>query len=122
MITKFCVGNTFKKGERTMDLRCRKTGCKYNKNLTCTACHVNIANNLFCQTYKDEKGKEIKDFSVTIFTDTPPKIADYRHIKDACLHCKAKCLFNKDGYCLANGITVNAGISKEPKCITFLKP
>ena len=105
-----------------MDLRCRKTGCKYNKDLTCMSEKVNISNKLVCTDYENEKGKEIKDFSSLIFSETPPKIADYRHLKDMNLSCQANCLFNKNGHCISNGITVNAALSKEPKCMTFMKP
>ena len=105
-----------------MDLRCRKTNCKYNKDLTCYAPKINISNKLVCLEYQNEKGKGIKDFSKLIFTENPPKIADYRHIKDMCLRCNANCIFNKNNRCLSNGITINAATSNEPKCMTFLKP
>lgn len=105
-----------------MDLRCRKTNCKYNKDLTCCAPKINISNKLVCLEYQNEKGKGIKDFSKLIFTENPPKIADYRHIKDMCLRCDANCIFNKNNRCLSNGITINAATSNEPKCMTFLKP
>jgi hypothetical protein len=105
-----------------MDLRCRKTNCKFNKSLTCTAKSINISNKLECRQFVAGENKENKDFSSKIFSDNPPKVADYRDLKDVSLNCKATCLFNKNGHCLANGITVNAGTSREPKCITFLKP
>lgn len=105
-----------------MDLRCRKTGCKYNKDLTCCANKINISQKLVCLEYQNEKGKGIKDFSKLIFTENPPKVADYKHIKDMCLSCEAKCLFNKNNRCLSNGITINAALSNEPKCMTFMKP
>ena len=105
-----------------MDLRCRKTNCKYNKDLTCHAQSINISNKLVCLEYQNEKGKGIKDFSKLIFSETPPKVADYRHIKNMCLRCDANCMFNKNNRCLSNGITINAATSNEPKCMTFLKP
>ena len=105
-----------------MDLRCRKTGCKYNKDLTCLANQIKISKKLECLKYEYVKGKEIKDFSKKIFSEKPPKIADYRHIKNICLICDAKCIFNKDNHCLSNGITINAAVSPEPKCMTFMKP
>ena len=105
-----------------MDLRCRKTNCKYNKDLTCTAPKISIGKKLNCLDYQNERGKGIKDFSKLIFTKEPPKVADYRHLKDMCLTCEAPCLFNKSGHCISNGITVNAALSNEPKCMTFMKP
>lgn len=105
-----------------MDLRCRKTNCKFNKDLTCTAKSIEISAKLECKQYVRKVEKGLKDFSKQIFTDNPFKVADYRHLKDMCLTCKANCLFNKEGHCLANGITVNETSSKDAKCITFLKP
>lgn len=104
-----------------MDLRCRKTSCEYNKNLTCAATQINITEKLLCASFKENKIKEEKDFSSLIFTNNPPKVADYRHIKNSCLNCKANCLFNKNFKCIANGITINAP-NNAPKCITFMKP
>ena len=105
-----------------MDIRCRKTNCKYNKDLTCLAKKLSISEKLVCLEYKNEKDKGIKDFSQLIFTSTPPKVADYRHLKDICLSCKAKCLFNNNTRCMSNGITVNSALSDHPKCMTFIKP
>ena len=105
-----------------MDIRCRKTNCKYNKDLTCTSKKITINKKLDCLEYKQEKGKGAKDFSKLIFSDNPPKVADYRHIKDLCLTCQANCIFNKNNHCIANGITINAALSNEPRCITFMKP
>ena len=105
-----------------MDLRCRKTTCKFNKDLTCMAKSVGITQKLVCKTFELDKGKEEQDFSKPIFSENPPKIADYRHLRDVCLKCNAKCLFNNEGCCLANGITINASLQKEPKCMTYLKP
>jgi len=105
-----------------MDIRCRKTSCKFNKDLTCLANDITISKNLECLKYVLEKGKGTKDFSKLIFSENPPKIADYRHIKNMCLHCDAKCIFNNNCNCIANGITINSAVSNHPKCITFMKP
>ena len=105
-----------------MDLRCRKTTCKFNKDLTCMAKSIGITQKLICKTFELDKGKEEQDFSKLIFSENPPKIADYRHLRDICLKCNAKCLFNNEGCCLANVITINASLQKEPKCMTYLKP
>lgn len=103
-----------------MDLRCRKTNCEFNKNLTCTAQKINISSELICKSYKKGDDKELKDFSSKIFTDNPPKIENYRHIKDSNLVCNANCLFNRDGKCISNGITVNSSLSNKPECITYM--
>ena len=105
-----------------MDLRCRKTNCIYNNNLTCNAKTVKISDKTVCMDYKLEKKKKNEDFSKMIFTKNTPKIADYKHLKDMCLKCDAKCLFNRNTQCIANGITVNPSQSDIPKCMTFMKP
>ena len=105
-----------------MDLRCRKTNCKYNKELTCMAKGVDISSKYVCHTYIEDKDKEEKDFSKLIFSENPPKVADYRHIEDMNLICSAKCLFNRSGHCIANGITINSAYTPSPKCITYMKP
>lgn len=105
-----------------MDLRCRKTTCKYNQDLTCMANNVDITSKTICHTFEEDKTKEAKDFSKLIFSDNPPKVCDYRHLGDMNLVCNAKCLFNRSGHCIANGITVNSAYTPAPKCITHMKP
>ena len=105
-----------------MDLRCRKTTCRYNKDLTCMAKSVDITSKLVCHTFEEDKDKEEKDFSSLIFSGTPPKVCDYRHLDDMNLICNAKCLFNRGGHCISNGITINCAYTPAPKCITHMKP
>lgn len=104
-----------------MDLRCRKTSCKYNKNLTCSSKNIDISNKLKCEMFEHKEGKTPKDYSTKIFSDTPLVVANYRHLNDMCLKCKANCLFNDEGHCKSNGITVNDS-TRGAICITFLKP
>jgi hypothetical protein len=40
---------------------------------------------------------------------------------DTKISCSAKCLFNKDNVCVANGITVMGDSDKEASCLTFVK-
>lgn len=101
-----------------MDIRCRKTDCKFNEGLTCCIKALNIDNKNTCVCF--ERGKERIDISRQIFSDTPPDIKDYRHLKDINMHCKTECLFNKKGKCIANGITINE-VKDIAKCITFME-
>lgn len=104
-----------------MDIRCRKTNCRYNDRLTCRAKQIDVSKKTACETFSYAENTQI-DISKKIFEcDTPPKVAPYRHNKKIDLNCDAKCLFNKDGKCIANGITVG-DITKTAKCITFAKP
>ena len=94
------------------DLKCKREGCEFNQNCRCPAKHITIASNAECTSYspsenynKTEKSK-IKQRAVRVNT-----VAD----------CKAAgCLFNHDGVCVANGISV-ATIGTKPECLT-IKP
>lgn len=96
------------------DLKCKRMGCKFNKNCNCTAKNVDVTKDTICKTYipspKDEK-------NVTEKIGQPPIR------KNISVECKANCIFNDKCICTANGITVqtvNAGTnSGTPKCCTF---
>ena len=104
-----------------MDIRCRKTNCRYNDRLTCRSKEICIDNKINCKTYSFQEGKGI-DISKKIFeTPDPPKVAPYRHNKKISLICNAKCLFNQNGKCIANGITL-CDNNKSARCITNAKP
>ena len=107
----YCLGGI-------MDIKCRKTGCRFNKGQTCIAKFVDINNNTECKSFV--RGGEDKDYSSLMF-ETAPEYANFRHIKDVNLKCnKQSCLFNNNQKCNANGITVldNNGC---PNCGTFIK-
>lgn len=104
-----------------MDIRCRKTDCRYNDKLTCRAKEIDITNKTVCSSFSYDEDKNL-DISKKIFeSDTPPEVSPYRHNKKICINCSAKCLFNQQDKCIANGITVGA-VPKCAKCITFMKP
>ena len=48
-----------------------------------------------------------EDCSKNMFQKKPQKNAPFRNRKTINLDCKADCLFNENGVCRANGITVN---------------
>jgi len=104
-----------------MDIRCRKTTCRYNDRLTCRANKIIVDKKLSCLEYCYQEGKGI-DVSKLIFERKEPfEPSPYRHNKTLSLMCEAKCLFNKEGHCIANGITVGDS-PKHAKCFTFAKP
>lgn len=103
-----------------MDIRCRKTGCKYNDRYTCRAKEILIETNCDCQKFEKDLQKEKVDKSQYIFSDNPPQYAPQRDSLTIGIECKANCLFNNNGKCEANGITLN-DIKERAKCITFLK-
>ena len=100
-----------------MDIRCRKTSCTYNDRYTCKAKAIDIARSCLCRKY--EKGEEAIDKTKNMFERTP-SYALQRSSKTIKIECSAHCLFNKNGDCQANGITLN-DLKNKPYCITFLR-
>ena len=102
-----------------MDIRCRKTSCKYNDKYTCKAEEILVKKNVECGMY--EKGnKLVVDKTKWMFTDSPPKYAPQRDSATIGIGCNAHCLFNNKGKCVANGITLN-DIHEKALCMTFLR-
>ena len=103
-----------------MDLKCRKARCKYNNHYACMARKICIGKEMTCQTHEDEPQKEVPDTSRCMFEEAP-KYAPQREKRKMQISCMAKCLFNQEGICIANGITVNS-LKNCPYCITYIKP
>ena len=103
-----------------MDLRCRKTQCKFNNHYTCKARSICIGKGMECETYENNPDKEVPDTSRCMFEEAP-KYAPQREKKRMKVTCMSKCLFNKNGICIANGITVNS-LKNCPYCITYIRP
>ena len=103
-----------------MDIRCRKTSCKFNDKYTCRAREILIRKNCECQQFEKDLTKPVVDKTKKIFTDDPPIYAPQRDSSTIEIDCRAHCLFNNNGKCVANGITLN-DIKDKPTCITFLR-
>lgn len=105
-----------------MDLKCKKTICKYNDKYACLAKEIMVGKNVDCETYKKDPDKceaKLQDVSKTMF-EVAPDLSPYRHNKDCKINCRAHCLFNKDGICHANGITV-IETEDDGLCATFIE-
>ena len=102
-----------------MDIRCRKTQCKFNDRLTCRARSILVSRDDKCEKYEPKDEKKIPDVSKIIFKTTP-NFAMQRDTKKMKIECNNNCVLNHDGRCVANGITIN-DISSKPFCITFVK-
>lgn len=100
-----------------MNITCRKTYCKYNNNFVCMAKEIDVGKNSECKTF--EKSSPSPDTSKTFLKKTPT-YHRYRPVKDLPITCNAKCHFNHNCQCHANGITINA-IDECPYCVTFFK-
>jgi len=101
-----------------MDIRCRKTTCLYNDRYTCKARDILMKKNCECEKF-EKSDKPVSDKTKWMFTANPPKYAPQRDSKTLHIKCRANCLFNKNGYCEANGITLN-DLKRKPLCVTFL--
>ena len=101
-----------------MDIRCRKTQCKFNDRYTCRAKNIEISEKDLCNMYEKDVNKEIKDVSKGMFMKTP-NYAAQRDTKNMKIECKNNCVLNKDGRCIANGITIN-DLSGKPCCMTVV--
>lgn len=104
-----------------MDIKCRKTTCTFNKGHTCCSCKVDITKNAVCKTFEKEEQKDDDNFDLSKkMFEVAPSYSNSRHIKNLLLECDAqKCLFNKNGKCRANGITV-LDQNDQTQCGTFL--
>lgn len=102
-----------------MDIRCRKTNCLHNDRFTCKAKEILINGKVICSTYQEDGSKSSPDTTARLFEKTPD-FAPQRDSKALKIGCRADCLFNRNGKCVSNGITLNA-IKESPFYISFLK-
>jgi len=103
-----------------MDLKCRKTQCKYNNCFTCKAKNITVSEKTKCDTFELDENKDLRDTSKCMFEEAP-SYSPHREKKSLKIGCSAtKCLFNEKGNCIANGLTINA-IDEAPLCMTFIK-
>ena len=97
-----------------MDIKCRKTECKYNDKFVCGAKKIDVDNTHVCKTF--ELGNEKAPDTTKLIFLKRVEYAPFRHCKNLFIECKEKCLFNDGGQCKANGILIN--VQKEaPKCL-----
>jgi len=106
-----------------MDLKCRKLDCKHNSEYSCTKEGIQVEKNCSCGSYEHGDNlppEQLQDVSKTMF-EAAPEVHPYRHNKDVNIRCDAKCLFNKDTNCMANGICVSEN-HEQATCITHIEP
>lgn len=93
------------------DLKCKREGCKFNKNCVCTAKEISVTKNAECKSYSPSEDYHKKEKS------TLKQKAIRAHTK---VNCKAVgCIFNCDLNCIANGITVATLTNNKPECCTI---
>ena len=106
-----------------MDLKCKKMNCKYNNSCACMSKGIKIERNCECGTFEKStklSDKQHQDISRDMF-EVAPEIHPFRHNRSMSIECSADCLFNKDGICKANGISVMNG-KMSGVCITNIEP
>ena len=80
-----------------VDLKCFKEDCRYNKSCNCHAKGIDINNITTCSTFEHSQNPHKHE------EDRIPQ-ALVRH--NTITRCNTCCLFNNDGKCTANGITI----------------
>jgi hypothetical protein len=97
-----------------MDIVCRKYSCSHNKNMKCERKHLGVNQKGLCNDIEIDKSKPVEDVSKDMF-EHEPEIAPFRHCKCIDIRCNAnKCLFNKEGECMSNGIFVGSTKTNAP--------
>lgn len=103
-----------------MDIRCRKLECKFNDRFTCRAKDIFVDRKVVCTKYEKDKTKsQVQDTTKHLF-EKQPSVAPQREARTMKIGCSANCLFNHNGQCVSNGVTLNS-IDEKPYCISFLK-
>ena len=96
------------------DIKCALKECKYNRGYCCCSKQISVSASTDCTTYSpDEKKKRSSFESSNEFTKANYSV-------DTFVSCSAPCLFNRDGKCYANGITVSTE-KNSVSCLTFVK-
>ena len=103
-----------------MDLRCNRTDCKYNDKYTCRAKEIHVSKETSCRTFEKDSNKDLPpDIPSTMFEGSI-EIAPFREKSCIDIKCNAKCLFNKNCKCIANGISV-LNDKDSASCATFIE-
>lgn len=97
------------------DLKCGLKNCKFNKGYCCCAKEIYVDCHTDCLTYLPDQKQGIGMFEAG--TDFVPA----RYDVDTKITCDAKCIFNKDNKCVANGITVTSEDRHQASCLTFVQ-
>lgn len=103
-----------------MDIKCKKCDCKFNKGCCCTAKRVKVGTNIDCETYEYSKTQieNLKQYTSKNMYEISKPLSPHEANKEVKIFCDAKCLFNNNGVCHSNGITVLEKKNKIPYCVT----
>ena len=106
----------------SMEIRCKKGNWRHNTGCSCSAHTVEITRGEHCSSYtKDELKENLMIENGNIFQVAEEFVP--KNLKNVPLECQAKsCLYNDQGKCHANGITVIDGESdgcEDADCATY---
>ncbi len=91
------------------DLKCKRMDCKFNEKCNCNSKKIEVNPKTTCKTYEDCGERK----------EMPDEIDQVPSRKNTVVRCKAKCLFNDNTVCKANGISVLTN-NQSPQCSTFM--
>lgn len=93
-----------------IDLKCKCTNCCFNRNSNCKAKHISVDKGTTCCSYLSRRNRD-SEFADEI---SQPLVRPSTDVE-----CHADCMFEREGVCIANGITVTEENSNAT-CSTFL--
>lgn len=97
------------------DLKCGLKACSFNKGYSCTNSQISVSSMHECNSYSPDENKRKMQFESASDFVTPNYSVDTK------VSCSASCIFNKDGKCHSNGITVTGRDRNEATCLSFIK-
>lgn len=88
-----------------MEISCKKINCVFNKSYHCTSNAITVGSDLDCKTFeRDEDKLTLSHTSLFEIGNIEENFKEKENIE---VGCKVKgCLFNKEGTCCANGISL----------------
>lgn len=97
------------------DLKCGLRACKFNKGYSCAAKQIEVTTAADCATYCPDESKRRMQF------EAANEFVPANYSVDTKVGCDADCIFNKQGKCVSNGITVMSHEPYDASCLTFIK-
>ena len=93
-----------------IDLKCKCTTCRYNSRSNCSAKNIHVNKGTTCCSYLERRPSDAEFADEIIQPLVRPSID---------VECNARCMFSRNGTCIANGISVGI-INNNASCETFL--
>lgn len=97
------------------DLKCGLTNCKFNRGYCCCSREISVNSNTDCKTFTPQQSQRTES------TEMSSEFVKADYSVDTEVSCNADCLFNREGHCVANGITVTNDHGTGASCLTFVK-